>query len=173
MKLYTEQGHNLKLNKEPRDRKLGTYANDPEIANEMAKLYDEYLNTDQVIWCSRDHPTDCSSRKPNFIHEIDVDESDVFAILDGMVWENIIGNKTIPEEESLNIRIETMYLESSKMNRIRDEKKQEYLRKNLPNDLWWDLIKNDINCRMAQILLKWPLEKSIITSVKDSSKANP
>ncbi len=57
MKLYSEQSYDLSITRDPRKRKLGTYADTPRIAHAQAKLYDELLGTDQVIWCLLEPPS--------------------------------------------------------------------------------------------------------------------
>jgi len=166
IKLFTEQSHNLCLSHEPRDRKLGTYADNQKISCAQAKLYDKFLHTDQVIWCSRCKLQYCEIDKKIFLHEIHENIEDRVAILDGMVWERILGRDCIPDEESLRIRLATRHFEPKYRNKAREKMKEEFLKDNLPREFWENLITNDINCRMPQILLQWPLTKSKIHSVK-------
>lgn len=165
MKLYSEQSHDLRLARERRDRRLGTYADIPLIACAQTRLYDEILGTDQLIWCRLDVSPE-NVDKSMFLHVIDGDETDTVAILDGMVWEWIIGQNCIPDEEWDKIRFSTSHLLVPERNIRREQMKAEYARTHLPDDLWANLRTDDISCRMPQILLNWPLKASNIVDVK-------
>lgn len=165
MKLFNELSHDLRFFHEPLDRTRGTYAHIPRIAEAQARLYDEILGTDQVIWCSLDKPPHCDIGKPCFLHVIEEDESDRLAVLDGMVWEWIIGQNCIPDAESERICNVTNHLEQADRNRVREEMKAEFAEENLPRDLWGNLRTDEITCRMPQVLLRWPLVRSTILDV--------
>lgn len=165
MKLYSEQSHDLRQIKGRRDRELGTYSSIPSIASAQNRLYDEILGTDQIIWCRLDVPAEGFSQS-TLLHVINGHENDIVAILDGMIWAWIIGHHCIPNEEWDRIRFVTSHLHPSVRDIRREELKAIYAIDNLPDDLWDNLLVDDIFCDMPEILLRWPLKKSKIVEVK-------
>ncbi|MCK9304746.1 MAG: hypothetical protein M0P27_05060 [Bacteroidales bacterium] len=164
--LYSEQGVDLQTLQGDLDLARGTYADIKQIRMAQARLYSEILETDQVIWCSRDQSEVVSLDSPKFLHVIEADCRDIVAVLDGFLWEHIIGNRRcVPPEEHERMRFSCC---SSGGNRhgILKSLEDDYISKNLPADPWKSVVVSNIDHPMAQILLGWPLKYSMIKNVK-------
>lgn len=155
--LYTEQGHDLGVCHEARNRNLGTYAEQPRIANAIDRLYDEILGEDQVIWCSPDRPPIIPLEEPRYLHTIRLDPADVLAVLDGFIWEHIIENdQCVAPEVWEQIRL------AHPDEEARAEACKQYLARHLPEDLWAHVVLRDEDCLMPVYLLRWPFESEIL-----------
>lgn len=164
--LYSEQGIDLQAHSGDLDPARGTYADFEQIRMAQARLYAEILETDQVIWCSRDQPEVVPLDSPKFLHTIEADGRDIAAVLDGFLWEHIIGNRRcVPPEEHERMRFSCCSAggnRHSMLKRLEDD----YISKNLPAETWKSVVVSNIDHPMAQILLGWPLKYSMIKNVK-------
>jgi len=166
IKLYSEQGIDLRSLSGPLDRKRGTYADQRLISNAQERLYTELIGTDQVIWCSPEVPVTVPLETPQYIHTIEADGRDIIAVLDGFLWEHIIGNdRCVPPEVHARMRFSCCSASSDRDAALR-RLEYDYIATNLPADPWASVVVSDIAHPMAQILLGWPLKKSRISDVR-------
>lgn len=164
IKLFSEQGHDLRNFKSRIDRQRSPYAKIPRIADTIAELY-QRLSTDQVIWCLLDAP-ESGAFKTQYLHTIEYDERDKVVILNGLIWEHLLGQNCIPEVECARIRHQCCLMKGSDRDKEMQRLKDEYLKVHLPpGDPWDKLIADDLNCLMPQVLLCWPLLHSRIVCV--------
>jgi hypothetical protein len=148
-------------------RNRGTYTQNQQIADALSKLYDKVVLTDQVVWCSLDGPEVVPLERPQFLHTIEVDERDTVAILDGFLWEHIIGNsRCIPPDEHQRMRFSCCPSKGRSFDQELTRLEDQYIAENLPSDLWGKVLAPDLSCRMPQILARWPFDHSRITCVK-------
>jgi len=103
---------------------------------------------------------------PQYIHTIDADARDIMAVLDGLLWEHIIGNdRCVPPKVRERMRL-SCCSEARDRHAALKRLEDDYIRSNLPANPWDCVIASDVDCRMAQILLGWPLNHSRIIDVK-------
>lgn len=161
MKLFSEQGHDLRHFHDRRRRDLGTYADDPTVTHALTRLYDKVVMTDQVIWCSFDQLPFVPLEMPRFLHTIEADRRDVLAVLDGFIWESgILRRRIVPADVREKIKAACSTMVGASRLRAIDQKIDDYLGRELPTLPWSHLIRPDTTCRMPQVLLKWPIRFS-------------
>lgn len=73
IRLYSEQGIDLRSFSGPLDRSRGTYVEHLQIRTAQERLYREFVGTDQVIWCSRKPLETVPLKAPQYIHTINAD----------------------------------------------------------------------------------------------------
>lgn len=165
-RLYSEQGIDLQSFAARLDLTRGTYSTYDRIREAQERLYREYLGTDQVIWCGREVPETVPLETARYVHTIQADKRDVVAVLDGFLWEHIIGNdRCIPPEIREYMRFSCSSVTGDKHAALM-QLEDEYLINNLPNDPWDSVLVADLDCRMSQVLLAWPFKYSRIVNVK-------
>jgi hypothetical protein len=148
------------------ERSRGTYAQDPRITEAQAKLYDEYVHTDQVVWCSLDEPRPVPLDQPQFVHTIEVDQRDIVAVLDGFIWEHIVGNsRCVPPDERQRMRCTCCIRKGRSYQQELAALEDRYIAEHLPSNLWGKVLAADLTCRIPQILIRWPFDYSGITHV--------
>ncbi len=155
MSVFTVQGVDLRCFSGRLDRGRGMYVDRPQISQAVGRLYDEFLHTDQVVWCSPEKPHVSPLPQAQFVHEIHAEATEIVAILDGFVWNHIIGNsRFIPQEDHAKLRHSLLRLpEDEYPGRLR-QLEDDYRARNLPADLWANLISNTLDVRIPQLLLR-------------------
>lgn len=167
MRMFSVQSVDLRHFPARVQRTRGTYVQDQRIADALSKLYDTVVFTDQVVWCSLDEPEIEPLDRPQFLHTIEIDKRDMVAILDGLVWEHIIGNsRCIPPDERQKIMSSCYPKGNRSFAQELECMVDQYIAENLPSDLWDNVLSTNLSCRMPQILVRWPFEHSRITCVK-------
>ena len=168
MRLYTQQALDLRSFRSRLDRTKGTDTDSPTISQAKARLYDDYLKSDQVLWCFLKKAPDGPLEEPEFMHEIEADEDrDVVGIVDGLVWEYIIGHFPLPPKDDVYWRDfvkgcggdESIWehgLRADWRNRDISADPWGHVVVKRPNDAW-----------LPEILLKWPFDRSRILSVEE------
>jgi hypothetical protein len=166
--VFSEQGHNLRHFSGRLCRHMGTYAQEQAIATSQSKLYDEILHEDQVVWCSPDRPEIIPLEEPKYLHTIELDSRDLVAMLDGFVWEHIIGNsRCIPPEIHKEMRFSCCSADGNSRHRILRALEDRYISENLPKDPWSHVVVKDAKFRMPVFLLKWPFVHSQVVDVEE------
>ncbi len=166
MQLFNQYSFDLSGFRGRLKRDLGTYKQHEQIAKAQARLYDEVIHTDQVVWCSLEKPESVTLQQPQFIHTIEADKRDIAAILYGFVWEHIIGRKCVPPEEHERMRNSCCANEPGSRHQALEDLVNQYIAKHLPRDPWSNVLAPGLTCRMPQILLGWPFQHSRIVQVK-------
>jgi len=165
--MFSEQTHDLRTFRGRRDRSCGTYAQDQKIAGALAKLYDEVICTDQVIWCSLVELSACHLEETHFIHTIEADDREIVAILDGFVWESgILERRIIPPQDHQKMWNSCCFLDADSRQQALSRMVDQYISEHMPRDPWTNLLTSDLTCRMPQILLIWPFQYSQIMDVR-------
>ena len=166
--MFSEQSHDLRTFRGRIDRNCGTYTQDNNITRALAKLYDEVICTDQVIWCSLVELQACPLEDTCFIHTIEADDRDIVAILDGFVWESgILERKIVPPKEREEMWNSCCcFLDADSRQQALDRKVEQYIKKHRPHEPWSNVLASDLNCRMPTILLIWPFQYSQIMEVQ-------
>ena len=165
--MFSEQSHDLRTFRGRIDRNCGTYTQDNNITRALAKLYDEVICTDQVIWCSLVELQACPLEDTCFIHTIEADDRDIVAILDGFVWESgILERKIVPPEEHEKMWNSCCFIDEDSRQQALDRKVDQYITEHIPRDPWSNVRTSDLICRIPQVLLRWPFQYSRITAVK-------
>lgn len=165
VRMYSEQGLDLRGFQGRINATHGTYAGQSRISGPQAKLYAEVLCNDQIVWCSLAAPESIPLDVPVYLHAIDIDRRDIAAVLDGFIWEHIIGNeRCVPPEDHEKMRRSCCFCNGDRHAQLR-ELEVEYIAAHLPDDLWSSLLASDLDCRMPQVLVAWPFKHSRIVSV--------
>jgi hypothetical protein len=166
VRLYSEQGMDLRIFNGRMDPIRGTYAGQSRISAAQSRLYAEVVGTDQVVWSCLAAPEPIPLDFPQYVHMIDADRRDIAAILDGFVWEHIIGNdRCVPPEDHERMRFACCISADDKHTHLR-RLEDEYIAAHLPKDPWSKVLAADIECRMPQVLLRWPFKHSHIAGVE-------
>lgn len=165
VRMYSEQGLDLRGFRGRIDAMRGTYAGQSRISGAQAKLYSEVLCNDQIVWCSLAAPESIPLSVLVYLHIIDIDRRDIAAVLDGFIWEHIIGNeRCVPPEEHEQMRMSCCFCNGDNHAQLRGLENA-YIAENLPDDPWSSLLASDLDCRMPQVLVAWPFKHSRIVSV--------
>lgn len=141
---------------------LGTYRSNPQINSAQRRLYTR-IGTDQVVWCSQEIPP--LPEAGRYLHHIDVDPSDVVAVVDALVWNHIIGPDpfyVLPEDHA-ELRRRASLTED--YDGTLKQFVSEYLDKYLPKDLWGSVLKPEIEKASDQVILGFPFCRSQFASV--------
>ncbi|MDA1142577.1 MAG: hypothetical protein O3B01_28775 [Planctomycetota bacterium] len=142
MLFYTLQGYDLTSFSGPICLDKGTYRDQPVIKESQKKLY-EIVGTNQVIWLSQDRPY-LGASAVCFLHRIEARKEDIVAFIDGFVWNHIIGNSQyIPEDEHRKLRHALVHKSGTEYDMALRESEDNYLRLNIPTDLWGSEIDPD------------------------------
>lgn len=170
MKLFTDQGHDLRTFNDKIKCGLSPYANCPKISTAKAQLYDQVLHEDQVIWCSHAQLPEEYSGKTRYIHMIDADDRDIVATVNTFVWENgILGLKIISTQIRNDLWRPCTASEPKAKQDEHTTKLQSYIADNLPEKPW-DFVRSPVKDEeMSQVLLKWPFLYSRIVCTQEYS----
>ena len=175
IKLFTLQGYDLNSLTEPIDPSQGTYRDKPQIAAAQRKLNERLANR-QVIWMSQESPDLLTSEIGRFIHEIDTDWRDVVTVVDGLIWNHIIGNdpRYIPTPEYCELRVKAAQSFHGDYESCLRAIEDEYLKMRLPCDLWEGLCRGELLYPSDQVLVEFPFQHSQIVTVQEvtSESAN-
>jgi hypothetical protein len=166
--VFTLQGYDLRTFHGRIDLQHGTYKDCPKIVEAQWELY-RRLNADQLVWLQQERPAYLGSATGQFLHEIDLDDRDIVTVVDGFVWNHIIGNhRFIPEEDHEAIRRSILGSVRNGVSRedVLRRAEDEYLAKHLPRDLWAALTKQSIEKPWDQPLARFPLTYSQIRDVQ-------
>jgi len=173
VRLYSVQGMDLQTFNGRLDPTRGTYTGQSRIAAAQSRLCAEVVGTDQVVWCSLDAPDVIPLDSPQYVHTIDADRRDIAVVLDGFIWEHIIGNdRCVPPEERERMRFACCISADDKHTHLR-RLEDEYIAAHLPKDPWSKVVVADIGCRMPQVLLRWPFKHSHIAGVLPIVREHP
>ena len=167
MRAWTIQCYDLRTFKGPIQLDCGTYNDDSTVLDAQRQLYDLVKKDGQVVWCNQVEsivPDDVG----RYLHEIDVDVRDVVAVVDSLVWCHLLnyGPRYIPPQEYVQLRrlaATNGHNDDDSALRMAED---EYLRDNLPTDLWSSVTKPEITKRSDQLLIKFPLDFSKAVSVQ-------
>ncbi len=168
MRLSTIQDYDLRTVECPIDLICGTYNTNDSISHAQQTLY-ELVGKDQLVWCAQSTPF-LAGKVGRYLHEIDVDSRDIVAFVDSLVWGHIIGYgaRYIPPEDHSELRskVPANGDYESAVQKVEDE----YLKANLPADLWAAVRKQEITKESDQVLVKFPFTFSTIVDVKRVSE---
>jgi hypothetical protein len=89
MRVFTLHSYDLRTIAGPNNADRGSYRDDLVVSSAQRQLY-ELINEDQVVWCGQDEPI-LQVARGHLLHDIDVDERDIVAVIDSLVWCHIIG----------------------------------------------------------------------------------
>ena len=133
----------------------------------MARLYDDYIHTDQVLWCIRENQLLGPPPPGQYVHEIEADQRDIVAVLDEFVWKHIIGDSGyIPAEDHERLRYSIGGLSGDRYLAELARSENKYIADRLPKDLWGSLIVDNLSTDLVTVLLRWPFPCSSIVSVR-------
>jgi hypothetical protein len=168
---WTLQGYDLRAFGGPIDLDHGSYRDDDRVTTAQRRLYTR-LSDDQIVWMSQTPPTLLSSNIGHFVHEVDLDWRDVIAVVDGLVWNHIIGvdQRYIPPEEHSQLRTAAGQRDLENYEGALRETEDEYLSRRLPRDLWEGLCRQSIEYPSDQLLVKFPLDHSAVTAVHEVTR---
>ena len=165
MILYTWQGYNLREFRGMINPAKSSFAKCPNVKAAKEKL-SQILGEDQLIHFSQE-PPDTKHLQGKYVHQIDVEERDIHAMISGFIWHHIIGETCyIPQEEQEKIK--------SKLSQSPDEDyfaaekrlRTEFLSNNLPGDLWSSIQIDTLCFKCDEVLVKHPMKYSRIIEVK-------
>jgi hypothetical protein len=171
MRGWTIQSYDLRVFEGPIELDRGTYNHDSAVLNVQRQLYDLVKEDGQVIWCSQVRsvfPDDVD----RYLHEIDIDSRDIVAIVDTLVWCHLLnyGPRYILPQDHRELRLTAMNSRNDYHTALRTEE-DEYLRDNLPTDLWSSVTKKEITRSSDQLLIRFPLGFSDAVSVQIVAEA--
>ena len=161
MFVETLQGYNLRTFKGRIDPDLSPWKNNPIVSSAIATLK-KRIGEDQFVWCTQSgQPLERETGR--YLHGINVDERDVVAVVDTLVWCRIIGYslRHVPEEELDDLKSRA-YRESGDCEgdytELLEHLIDKYLADNLPDDLWAAVIKEECTKASDQLLVRFPLK---------------
>lgn len=164
-RLFSQQDHDLRTFKGPRDLERGTYRDHEGIRSAQRRLYDQCLGgNDQVIWCSPEELEASPLDGSKLVHEIELAESDLVAVVNGYVWGLIIELPCIPPDVHAEFRRRSCFAESPRDHV--EELVRRYHEEHRPQGCLWDHVIGDLDSPMPEYLLRWPLGASEIVDVR-------
>ncbi len=167
--LYTIQGYDLREFRGEIDHTKGRYRKCIKIGDAQAKLY-RMIGENQVIWFHQEWPN-LVGEVGCFLHQVQVDERDIVARVNGFVWEHIIENITyIPRDDLEKIHYRAINSEGDCQEVLRAAK-TEYLRVHLPKDLWASVLLEKIKSIDDQVLARFPFAFSKVVKVQQVSQS--
>jgi hypothetical protein len=167
-RVMTLQAYDLRQFAGPIDLSQGTYREHDEIIAAQRRLYVR-LGCDQIVWTSFQPPDLFPRDKGKFVHEVDADWRDVAAVVDGLIWNHIIGTdpRYIPPEEHSKLRFRAGQMAGGDEDKALRAVEDEYLRQRLPENLWDGLCRSSIEFPSDQVLLRFPFKHSVIVAVHE------
>lgn len=170
MKLWTQQGigHSLCSGHVDWERSRYLKHDIPRIKEGYAKLK-LLVGTDQIIWCTNKP----EKYFPSYVWtwELDVPEGRILQIVDGDIWELLIGAKSVPDRIEMQICKELEQLDfRNNEERIQAdlERRMAYWDQPAPHGGWeTKLFLADPTASSANILLQHPLDRSWVQKVTD------
>ncbi len=162
MRVWTIQGYDLRTFYGRIDLKLGTYSSRcPVISFAQRTLY-RRVEENQLVWCQQSKIECRPGKFDRYLHEIEVDCPDDHVIVNGLVWNHIIGDdpRYIPPEDHDELRSQLAMNGDDEITLRKAEDK--YLADNLPDDLWLNVTKTEFTSQSDQLLLKFPFGPSTI-----------
>ncbi len=163
--VFTLQTYNLRHFSGPINLAVGSYRNDPNVSAAQRRLYD-FIKEDQVVWCGQDEPI-LHSAKGHFLHDIEVDSRDIVAVIDSFVWCHLIDSTSryIPADVHADLHRQAAKCDDYDKANVLRKFEDSYLAKNLPEDLWASVLKEEVTEKSDQLLLKFPFVFSAIGNV--------
>jgi hypothetical protein len=139
---------------------------DPLVTSAQLRLY-EILREDQLIWCGQVEWQAHANSAYKYVHTLQIDDRDVFAVISGWLWNHCIFGAS---DTSIPKHLTTDDCQRSEVA------EREWLRRNLPVDPWKDLVLGNslsaIQNDDDQVLLKWPFDRQLVVSVTPRGRPN-
>jgi energy-converting hydrogenase A subunit M len=88
------------------------------------------------------------------------------------VWNHIIGNKRyIPADQHAALRHRVTIANDGDYNTALQDAEDEFLRQNVPSDLWRSVLLHEIGSHDDQVLVRFPVAFSRVIEVRRITKA--
>ena len=124
-----------------------------DAIKELAKRIGE--PSGQFIWCLTRDTEWLETAVPRIKYTLDVASSDFLAVLDGAVWERILGTTSVPD--SIRLLWDSEWDGQSSYRDFVEMKEREYHALQPPKGSWWESLIIDEPTAESTVLLRHPI----------------